>query len=392
MVTCCIIYIKIHFRQEVVILELFIDKAGLKERDINEADSEKLIAMVEFVSQNIKKYTGEKDIDLLRLLKGRCAEKALKVEVARMYRAIGMHNFYRNNMKTALEMLHLAIDLIKEYDRKDLLAAYTSELGLLYFYEHENKKAEMQYEYVEKLLPDIPELDKYILHLHYYRYGILHNILHKFELAQKTFEKALSYAEEKADIGYTLMDIGVNYKRQLDFNKALEYYNKALETFEEDDYLSKSMVCNNLAELYKVTGSYDKALEHINKAFEYLGNKNASKLFVYFTTYTEIVVLLGKPEKALDRFIDMLSKIEDFSIYKSLIIEGIDSLATAGAENGEMLKKLEAVVLKLIKATSAENPEYEKGLKSCLKSIRLYMQEANESHRKGGLFFEKDNY
>jgi len=373
-------------------LELYIDKAGLKERDVSEADSGKLTAMVEFVSQNIKKYTGEKDIDILRLLKGRCGEKGLMVEAAKMYRAIGMHNFYRNNTKTALEMLQLAIDMVEGHDRKDLLAAYTSELGLVYFFEHENKKAGMQYEYVEKLLPYIPKLDKNVLHLHYYRYGILNNVLHKFELAHEAFEKALLYAEEKIHIGRTLMNIGINYKRQMDFNKALEYYNKALETFGESDYLNRSKVYNNLAEMYKVIGSYDKALEYINKAFEYLDDKNASLLFVYFTTYTEIAVSLGEPEKALDRFIDMLSNIEDFAVYKSYIIENIDFLATAGAENGEMLKKLEAVVLKLIKNNSAENPEYEKELKRCLENIRMYRWEANEHNEKGGLFFEKNSY
>jgi len=372
-------------------LDLIIDKAGLKERDVSEADSEKLTAMVEFVSQNIKKYTGEKDIDILRLLKFRCTEKGLKVETVKMYRAIGMHNFYRNNTKTALEMLHLTIDLVKEYDRNDLLAAYTSELGLIYLFEHENKKAEMQYEYVEKLLPSVPELDKNILHLHYSRYGILHSRFYRFELAECAFEKALLYAEEKTDIGFTLMNIGINYERQMDLNKALEYYYKALETFDENDYFSKSVVYNNLAELFKAIGAYDKALEYINKAFEYLDNKNVSKLFIYFTTYTEIEVLLREPEKALDRFIDMLSKIEEFAVYKSYIIENIDSLAIAGTENGEMLKKLEAAVLKLIEDTSAEKLEYKKELNRCLDNILLYMREANEPNEKGGLFFEKDN-
>jgi len=373
-------------------LELFINKAGLKERDVNEADSEKLTAMVEFMSQNIKKYTGEKDIDILRLLKNRCAEKGLKVEVVKMYRAIGMYNFYRNNIMFALDKLRLAINTAEELGRKDLIAAYNSELGLIYFFEHENKKAEMQYEYVEKLLPDIPELDRYIMHLHYYRCGILHSSMHEYELAEYALEKALFCAEKKADIGYVLMNMGVNYKIQLNLNKALEYYNKALNTFEEYDYFSKSMVYNNLADLYKVIGSYDKALDYINMAFEYLGNVDAARLFTNFTTYTEIVVLLGEPEKALEKFLEMLFNIEDFVVHKNYIIENIDSLAIAGAENGKMLKKLEAAVAKLIKDTPAESLEYKKGLERCLGNIRLYMQEANEPDGKGGLFFEKDNY
>jgi len=357
-------------------LGLFIDKTGVTEHAINEADSEKLTAMVEFVSQNIKKYNGEKDIDILRLLKNRCDDKGLKAETIKMCRAVGMCYFYRRNMIFAKDKLRLAINKAEDIERKDLVAAYSSELGLVYYFEHEHKLAEMQYKYVEKLMPDIPELDKYILHLHYYRYGILLNTspLNEYEFAQEAFAKALSYAEEKADIGYTLMNIGVNYKKQSNFSKALEHYDKALNTFEKNDYFSKSMIYNNLAELYKSTDDYNKALKHINKAFEYLNNKDITYFFEYFTTYTEIAILIGEPEKALDKFLEMFFNIEDYAVYKSLIIEGIDSLAAAGAKDKKMLKRLEAVVIKLIKFTSSENQEYKKELERCLENIRMYMQ------------------
>jgi len=376
----------------VELLELFIEETGLTELDINEADNEKLKALVEYVSRNIIRLTGKKDIDILRLLKNRCDNKGLIVEMVKLYRTTGMYYLFRNNMMFAEDKLKLAINKAGEIGRKDLVAACISDLGLIYFFEHKNKKAEMQYEYVEKLLQDIPDLDKYILHLHYYRCGLLYSTLHEYELAGDALEKALSYAEEKADIGYTLMNIGVNYKIQMNLSKALEYYNRALDTFEGNDYYSKSMIYNNLAELYKVAGRYDKALKHIERAFEYLGNKDAARLFTYFTTYTEIVVLLGELEKALDKFLVMLLKVEDFAVHKSYITKNIDFLATAGAENVKMLEKLEAVVLKLIKYTSAEMREYKKELERCLEDIRQYMQDANESNEKGGFFFEKNDY
>jgi len=356
-------------------LGIFIDEAGLTERAINEADSEKLTDMVEFVSQNIKKFNDEKDIDILRLLKNRCTDKGLKAEVVKMCRAVGMYNFYRNNMIFAKDKLRLAINKAEEIKRKDLVAAYSSELGLVYYFEQEHKLAEMQYKYVEKLLPDIPDMDKHTLYLHYYRYGILLNTspLHEYELAEHALEKAISYAEEKAEIGYALMNIAINYKLQLNFNNALEYYNKALDTFEKSDNFSKSMIYNNLAELYKATGDYNEALKHINKAFEHLDNRDTTCYFEYFTTYTEIAVLQGEPEKALDKFLDMFFHIEDYAVYKSYIIENIDFLAAAGAKDVKMLKRLEAVVIKLIKFTSSENHEYKKELERCLENIRTYM-------------------
>jgi len=345
----------------------------MTERAISEADSEKLTAMVEFVSQNIKEFNDEKDIDILKLLKNRCDGKELTVETVKMCRAIGMYYFYRNKRTFARDKLRLAINKAEEIMRKDMVAAYSSELGLVYFYEHEHKLAEFQYRYVEKLLPDIPDLDKYILNRHYFRYGILYRTLHEYELSDHAFEKALSYAGEKTEIGLALMNIGINYKVRSDFSKALEYYDKALNTFGKGDYLNKSIVYNNLAELYKATGSYKNALKHINKAFECLDNKDTTLLFVYFTTYTEIMVLMGEPEKALDKFMEMFYHIENINVFKSLIIEGIDSLTTAGINNIKMLKKLEAVVDTLIKYTTAENPEYKKELERCLENIHKYI-------------------
>jgi len=373
MAICCIIYNIIQLRGALVLLKAIIDKDGITERDINEADSGKLTAMVEYVSQNIKKYSEEKDIDILRLLKKRCYDKELTVENIKMCRAVGMYYFYRNNMIFAKDKLRLAINKAEEIGRKDLVAAYSSELGLVYFYDHEHILAKVEYKRVEKLLPDIPDLGRHILYLHYSRYGILYRILHEYELAEHSFEKALLYTEEKVYVGKTLMNIGINYEEQSDFDKALEYYNKALDTFEKRDYFNKSVVYNNLAELYRAAGEYKKALKHINKAFDYLNNKDVTKLFIYFTTYTEIMVLMGDPEKALDKFMEMFYHIEDITVYKSYITENIASLTTIGAENIKMLKKLEAVVDTLIKYTSEENTEYNKELKRCLANIRKYI-------------------
>jgi len=370
---CYIIYNIIQLREALVLLEAIIDKTRMTERAINEADNEKLTAMVEYVSQNIKSYKGEKDIDILQLLKKRCYDKGLTIETVKMYRAVGMYNFYSNNMMFAKDKLRLAINKAGEIERKDLVAAYSSELGLVYFYEHEHILAKIEYKRVEKLLPDIPELDKHILFLYYYRYGILHRTLHEYELSKHEFEKALSYTEEKAEMGLALMNIGINYKRQSDFDKALEYYEKALGIFENKDYINKSRLYNNLAELYKTADDYNKALKHITKAFDCLDNKDVSQLFIYFTTYTEIMVLMGEPEKALDKFMEMFYHIEDITVYKSYITENIDSLTTIGAGNIKMLKKLEAVVDTLIKYTSEENTEYKKELERCLKNIRMYI-------------------
>lgn len=117
-----------------------------------------------------------------------------------------------------------------------------------------------------------------------------------------------------------------------------------------------------------------------------------TQLFIYFETYTELNALTGEAEKSIDKFIEMLSSIRDFYMYKSVIIESINSLAIAVDENKKLLEKLEAVVAKLIESTANTNTEYKRELEKCLENIRLYIADADRLSMKGGIILEKENY
>ncbi|MGE5630475.1 MAG: tetratricopeptide repeat protein [Caulobacteraceae bacterium] len=338
-------------------------------------DQQQIDRMVEHITENIKEYNLGSDLAVLEKLKNLCIKNRMTINMAKMYRNIGMYHFYRNNSSIAISTLQFAIDLLKKDNCTNLLIAYYSDISLIHFYNREYLYARMYNEEIEGQLPRAHSLEKRVLYLHYYRYGVLLSNMQEYELSKEKLEKSLEYAVTERDICLTTMNIGLLHKRQRDLKTALKYYSKALCLTGDDDLSSKGTIYNNIAEVYKMLGQYQKALDYINKAFECTSNNDLSRVFIYFNTYTEIKILMGESESVLDEFLKLLSKVEDFLLYKSLIIEGINNMIIIAIENKAILEKLENTIIGLIENNEGDNEEYIKELKVCLGNIRLCLSE-----------------
>lgn len=330
---------------------------------------------VEQVTKRIRDYNKEKDLAILEKLRDLCIDKNMEVEVAKMYRNIGLYHFYANNLSNAIISLHLAVDLLKKEECTSLLIEYYSELGLVYFYNREYLYAERYYQEAEELIIEDQNIVKSVLYFHYYRYGILLSNMQEYELSKLKLEKSLLFSDEKIDVGMTTMNIGLLYKRQKDFKTALRYYSKALCLLDKSDYKAKSIVYNNISDVYKILGQYDKALKYIDKAFKCVTENDLDRTFVYFNTYTEIKILMGERESVLDEFLELLVKVKDFHLYKGLIIEGISNMIVIGSEDGNILRRLENAIIGLVESNKCNNKEYIKELKMCLGNIRQCLKE-----------------
>lgn len=328
---------------------------------------------VEIITKNIKDYNRESDLAVLENLKDICIKEKMNIEMAKMYRNIGMYHFYANNYDKATISMQLAVDILRRENSTNLLVEYYSELGLIYFYNHEYLYAKRYHEEAESLLVQAPEISKSAKYNHYLRYGVLLSNMHDYSRSKLMLEKALLFAEDDKDTGMIIMNIGLLYKRQKDLKAALRYYSKALCLMDDSNLKIKGIVYNNIAEVYKILGQYDKALSYINKAFNCILDNDLSRLFIFFNTFAEIKILMGEREAVLDEFLDLLSKVKDFHLYKSLIIESISNMIVIGCEDTNMLKRLEEAIIKLIENNTYENDEYIKELKVCLGNIRLYM-------------------
>jgi hypothetical protein len=87
---------------------------------------------------------------------------------------------------------------------------------------------------------------------------------------------------------------------------------------------------------------------------------------------------MGEKERVLDEFLTLLVRVEDFHLYKGLIIEGMHNMIMIGNEDRDMLAKLEDAIVKLIEENKYENEEYIKELKACMGNIRLFLRELKE--------------
>lgn len=336
---------------------------------------------VELVTKKIKEYNKENDLNVLEKLKDLCKAEKMTVDMAKMYRNVGMHHFYINNYNNAVMSMQLAVDLLRHENCTELLIEYYSELGHIYFYNREYLLSKKYYEKTEELLFQVSDIDMHIVFLHYYRYGLLLSNMQKYPLAELKLKKALLYVRGDKDTGLIIMNIGTLYKRQKDFKATLRYYSKALCLVDDKDMKIKSKVYNNIADVYKILGQYGKALGYLDKAFNCITDNDMSLLFIYFNTYAEIKLLMGERESVLDEFLALLVRVEDFHLYKGQILHGISNMIVIGSEDRKILGRLQDVIIKLIEENSYENEEYIKELKVYLGNIQLYLRDLKTNLR-----------
>lgn len=332
---------------------------------------EEIIEKVRSVTKDIQYYTNDDDIAMLKKLKTFCVRKALPEEAARMVRNIGMYYFYRNETSKAVRYLNESIRIAEGHKYYNLLPGFLSDKGLILFYDFKYKQAKRLFLHAFEILPDTDNLYKRIIHLLYYRTGILYSYMGDYDGSYEMLNKALECADTIKDKGCTILNIGVNFERQGRVDEALEYFNDALELYGEDYSVERSNIHNSISELYKNTGNYEKALEHIKNAFELLECKNMGIFFVYFQTYTAIKVLQGESREELEKLIELLSQVKDFFIFKCFIIDGINIAIKASSEDKKNLSNLNEEILAIIDVVGCKSKEFKGELNNLLSDICL---------------------
>ena len=110
----------------------------------------------------------------------------------------------------------------------------------------------------------------------YNNIGIVYDYLGDYDKALEFENKALEIkkevlGEKHADTANSYNNIGVVYEELGDYNEALEYHNKALEIRKEvlgEKHTNTATSYNNIGVVYDNLGDYDKALEYFIKALE----------------------------------------------------------------------------------------------------------------------------
>ncbi|MBQ2303223.1 MAG: tetratricopeptide repeat protein [Bacteroidales bacterium] len=205
----------------------------------------------------------------------------------------------------------------------------------------------------------------------YNNIGIVYDNLGDYDKALEYYFKALEIkkavlGENNADTAGSYNNIGLVYKNLGDYNKALEYHNKALEIRKDvlgENHPDIAMSYNNIGVIYNNLGDYNKALEFHSKALEIrkevLGEKNVD-IAMSYNNIGSVYYNLGNYNEAL--------KLYNKALEIKREVLGEKHADTAGSYNniGIVYKNL---------------GDYDKALEYYNKALEIRKEVLGEKHR-----------
>lgn len=329
------------------------------------------------VYTHITNYRDAEDIKVLNKIFNLSESYNLGLEIAKMQLIIGMHYRLRTDNVKAYEYYKLAENKLQLRNAHKYLITLYAELATVYFNAKETSKAEELYNKIELHMADCKELDSRMLFNYLYNIGILYNNNSKYELAYNLFSKALAHANPGLEYGSVIMNIGLSWKRRGEYLKAIKYYKQTLIEFENVEKVKKSIVYNNLAEIYRNLKDFDAALLNVNKAFNILDGLKNNYYIMTLLSYVQILYDMKNTEKAekeTTSLIDFIESCEQYNIHNKYILECLKYIQAKASEtkNIAFLTKLSKVVAYLIR--QSYNDEYTRELKTIFADIHLSLE------------------
>ena len=328
------------------------------------SEKDAIINHVQRIENNIFEYNKKEDLEIMTKLNYFCYQNKLYLESAKMHKCISNYYYYHNKINISLEEMQKAVKVLKEHNLEEQLIQYTSDLGYIFYKNHEYVKCEKQYSKVEILLDLYSgNNDRYLSFNHFLRSGMLKCSLGEYEEAKNSFENAMLSVNTNSEKGQLIMQMGVLSKKQKDFKGAAKYYFDAIKQFSASD---KNNLCNgynHMADMYKEIGEIDKALSYIENIMKNRNDTDYYNLYNAFTTYTEIMVMCGTPDKVLQQFKKLLSEIEEQTVFNRFLLDGVNLIIDMGNEDIEILRELEMLVLKNVKSLPPGNDDLKKELR-----------------------------
>ena len=242
----------------------------------------------------------------------------------------------------------------------------------------EREKARRQKWFIELIGPlttDYPNVATYRNNL-----GTAWNAKGKYDKAIEYYEKALesdlkAFGEDHPDVATYRNNLGSAWKAKGEYDKAIEYYKKALKsdikTFGED-HPKVATRWNNLGEVWWAKGEYDKAIEYYEKALESdtkTFDEGHPKIAAYRNNLGVAWSAKGEYDKAIEYLEKALkSDLKTFGENHPNVATYGNNLGTALHANGEYDKAIEYLekALSVIQVRFGDNHPYTKTLKANL--------------------------
>ncbi|MDI1254870.1 MAG: tetratricopeptide repeat protein [Flavobacterium sp.] len=291
-----------------------------------------------------------------------------------------------NALKEYKEVSEKLIILSKEENDSTSLAKAYSYLGDYYTTKLISEKGFYCYFQAEKIYKNLKDDEKVAKTL--LNKGILQNNESDYVGSEKSILDALKYLRKSDDdvIKYEANNVlGVIYNDLSEFDKALEYHNKALEIADQNTvfaaYQAKATSLNNIGYVYKSMNNYPKAIAYY---------KNALKEKNIFYDKTFLYAIL-EDNLAYSKF-----KIKDFNGLPNLFFDALKIRDSLKIIPGIIASKLNLSEYYAFKKDSikafyfAEGAYSESKLNNRPKDVLLSLKQLSEINPKNAISYSKE--
>jgi tetratricopeptide (TPR) repeat protein/DNA-binding CsgD family transcriptional regulator len=270
-------------------------------------------------------------------------------------RLLGLR-IHENNPDEAIRTINIAINLSKDLNDKIRIAKGLNCLGIAYGTKDDYAKS---FELYEKALNYSAGSNDYdLISAIYNNQGNVYQSLALYDLAEKSYLKAIDFLEKKDSpdkilfLNNTLTNLGMTYRYIGNYEKALIYYKRGIEILEKED------VPSNIKN-YRIA----KAYAEIGMTNVLIGNYDIAENL--FKTHTDTIVKKGiyldmaqlyfytgklnLEQKKYAKAKEYLKKSEDLTVLTNnnhLKIEILQSLSKLYEASGEFSKAIELFELK----------------------------------------------
>lgn len=271
--------------------------------------------------QNLRKRT-EEALTIARLINHKTSE-------GRCLNNLGIYFEKIGNYSRALDCDSEALTIFRELNRPKEISNCLNNLGVCYQslgnYDKSLEYLQQSYE-IDKEIGDQINLSRTLNNIgeNYRLKGLISHREEDFNHALDYFTKSLETAtniEFTSSQVHALNNIGSIYTDMRKYGEALTYFHSALELANEtNDIESQGMVLNNIGIVYHNQGNYGNSSEYFQKAIDLaMGIKHGKILWEAFFEMGRNFSKQGEYFKALERYKSSIRVIED--IRSNIVLE-----------------------------------------------------------------------
>jgi class 3 adenylate cyclase/Tfp pilus assembly protein PilF len=267
----------------------------------------------------------------------------LRNKMADCYNGIGYNYFNKSDFKEALSYFSKSLELYKQLTDKKHTGGVLCNIGNVYLYQGNNDIAMDNYQQALKVLEEGGYKDFMANVIG--NIGAIYKAENNYPAALEYYYKALKLHEGLKDtigISANLQNIANIYLEHKEYIKAVENYSTVLDLIGNNDMQNKGYVLSDLAVVYHRMGDYEKALEYNDKALvieQKFGDKRSiantlANMGIVYTLQKNYVVAISYLKQALE-----IAKVIGTQSQEALANVELGACYLAIAENADNKKE-----------------------------------------------------